>query len=142
MFAADQAVLLKAGASHDDSTTIKYSFNDIAKLTAEEYSLTDIGKKTKGDAKFFSVSIPFTGSSFLLTCSKTTKASIRDFSQAEATVDDMTSFLAKKECQAAQDDLDRDVLDKAGSHTEEILVAHIRALVSNSKETDYAVNAK
>lgn len=183
MAAAGQAGLLKPGASHVDSTTIKNSFNDIAELATEEYSFTDVGKKTKDDAQLFGVNIPFTGNSFLLTYSGTVKAGIRDISQVEVTVDDnaktiticppqveildasidpstaevydqtfnpisqisvddVTSFLAEQEDEATQDALDGGVLDKARSHTEEILVAHVHALVSNSEEADYAVNVE
>lgn len=181
--AAGRAGLLKARTSHIDSTTIKNSFNDIAELATEEYSFTDVGKKTKDDAQFLGINIPFTGNSFLLTYSGTVKAGIRDIGQVEVTiddnakaiticppqveildatidpstakvydqtfnpisqisVDDVTSFLADQEDEATQDALDGGVLDKARSRAEEILAAHVHALVSNSEEADYAVNVE
>lgn len=93
LYAAGQAGLITEGATHVDSTTIKNSFNDIAELATEEYTFTNVGKRTKDDVQFLGINIPFTGNSFLLTYSGTIKAGIKDISQIEVAVDDSSKVI-------------------------------------------------
>lgn len=80
--------IVQAGGTNVDSTTIKNSFQNIAELATQEYEYTDVGKYSKEEAKVFDISIPFTGSSFLITYSGSVKAGIADISQSEVNVDD------------------------------------------------------
>ena len=82
------AELVSGGQSHVDSTTIKNSFSDVAELATEEYNFANVGKYSKDDLTVLGLSIPFTGSSFLVTYEGTAKAGIKDISQATVTVDD------------------------------------------------------
>lgn len=82
--------IVQPGGTNVDSTTIKNSFQDIAELATQEYDYTDVGKYSKEEAKVFDISIPFTGSSFLITYSGSVKAGIADISQSEVNVDDST----------------------------------------------------
>lgn len=88
VLAAQNGGLVSGGQSHVDSTTIKNSFSDVAELTTEEYNFANVGKYSKDDLTVLGLSIPFTGSSFLVTYEGTAKAGIKDISQATVTVDD------------------------------------------------------
>jgi hypothetical protein len=85
---AQNGGLVSGGQSHVDSTTIKNSFSDVAELATEEYNFANVGKYTEDDLKVLGLSIPFTGSSFLVTYEGTAKAGIKDISQATVKVDD------------------------------------------------------
>lgn len=88
VLAAQNGGLVSGGQSHVDSTTIKNSFSDVAELATEEYNFANVGKYSKDDLTVLGLSIPFTGSSFLVTYEGTAKAGIKDISQATVTVDD------------------------------------------------------
>lgn len=86
--------IVTAGATRADSTTIKNSFTDIAQLVTQEYDYTDVGKYSKDDAKLFDISIPFTGSSFLVTYNGSVTAGIKDITQSQVSIDDSTQTVS------------------------------------------------
>lgn len=77
-----------AQSAQTTSTTIKNSLSDISELATAEYSFANVGKFTEDDMQVLGISIPFTGSSFIVTYEGTVKAGISDIGQAEVSVDD------------------------------------------------------
>lgn len=140
--------ILTASATKADSTTIKNSFSDIAQLVTQEYDYTDVGKYSKDDAKLFDISIPFTGSSFLVTYDGSVTAGIKDITQSQVSIDDSTQTVSVTlpDVEVLDSHIDTDSVetyDQTFNPISQISVDEVTSFLSDREnyEKDTAVNS-